>query len=652
MGFIKRLNIGLMIDDLDGEYQRTIWAGIEETAKRADANVICFAGGEIEAPYEYRYLHNEAYGLISPENIDGLIVASTVMATYSGNEKLREYCRRFEPLPMVSLGFKLPGMTSIAIESQEGMSEVMDHLIELHGFRKFIFLAGPSSNEDASNRQRLFKEALSSHGIEINDNMIKQAGFRSSLAFEVVGELLRQGHDFEAIVAANDDMAQGAMKALEAGNIVLPDQVSVTGFDDIDSSRLMILPLTTVRQPTFEMSKRAAELLLKKINGENCPDLELFKTKLVIRRSCGCFSHETSEAAIPGGGGGEADFFKIKTSIISEIREIYSPFGTPIPKSELLNQVLDAFKAALSGETTKNTFLLILDRTLRQSSIEGVGDTVWEHFISITRKNVIPNYYGRTETLIKAENMLHQSRILIKDMANQIQSNIRFQAAESAKTLQYVIDTLIGSFDLPTLLKNLAGELPKIGIKICYLSLHASEDKKFKEARLLLGFNEKGRISLDDKGYFYRADQLFPRDLLDHEIRYNFIVETLVFKTEQLGFIIFEFNPHAGISSLALSELIRSALKASMMVQEILEKDKELSTLDRLKKDFIANITHDFRSHVTVIMNSAELGRSYDNPENFGEVLKRYETIYNAAVKVKMTIDRLLELASMDVKNI
>jgi diguanylate cyclase (GGDEF)-like protein len=254
--------------------------------------------------------------------------------------------------------------------------------------------------------------------------------------------------------------------------------------------------------------------------------------------------------------------------------------------------------------------------------------------------------------MVKAENLLHQARIVIKDMAKHVESDKRLLLADKTKTLQYVIDTLIGSFDVPTLMDNLAVELPRIGIKSCYLSVHTTADKIYKIACLLLAFNENGRIPLGKNGFMYTARHLLPKAVIRLKRRYNIIFQPLIFRTEQMGFVGLEFNPLEEISGLALSELIRSSLKASMMMQEIIEKDKKLSDLDRLKNDFIANITHDFRSHLTVILNSARLGLISETKDKFDNIVDRYNIIYEASVKLKQTIDRLLDLAKMDALGI
>ncbi|MBN1799534.1 MAG: diguanylate cyclase [Spirochaetales bacterium] len=647
----NRLTVGFIIDDLDDDYQRTIWAGVERAAKEADVNVACFLGSDINPADELTYLRNNIFKLISPESLDGLIVVSTVLATHIGNEKLREFCRRFEPLPMVSLGFLLEGITTVLVENQLGFKSIMDHLIEDHGYRKFLYIGGTLTNADSAARKKIFIESLQTHGIAINQDLITRADFQSDKAYRIITDALDKKLEFEAVVSANDEMAIAAMKALRDRDIILPDQVAITGFDDITSARYLILPLTTVRQPIFEISKRALELLLKKINKKPVKQVEHFKTKVIIRRSCGCLSAQTVKAGgldvKPSEGCWADDFQKIRTTVFQELKKDKES-ALHNKEIDLLGEVMEAFHKEICGNQHDKLFVTVLDKALRLSSPTGIDDAAWENFISALRKAILPYFTEHARDAIKVENMLHQARVMIKNTTKQQLSDLRLQLADKTQTLQFVIDTLIGSFDVPTLLDNLAQELPRIGIKSCYVSIHSSKYKIYEEACLLLAFNETGRIKLHKDGCLYPAKQLLPKRAVRLKRRYNLIFQPLIFRQEEMGFIALEYNPLEEISSLALSEQIRSSLKASMMMQEILEKDKKLSDLDRLKNDFIANITHDFRSHLTVVLNSAKLGLDSEKPEKRNQVKQRYNIIYNASLKLKTAIDRLLDLAKMD----
>ncbi|HEY1406912.1 MAG TPA: substrate-binding domain-containing protein, partial [Spirochaetota bacterium] len=194
-----RRTIGLMMDDVDGEYQRTIWVGVEEAAREADVDVVCFLGGDINPAIEANRYKNAVFNLISPDHLDGLIIVSTVLATYIGNENLREYCSRYSPLPMVSLGFLLSGICSVLVDSQDGIRQIICHLIDEHKRSKFVFLSGTSNNADSVERQRLFVDTLTSRNIPINPEFIISGNFHTEQGYEIISGLLDRGCDFDAV---------------------------------------------------------------------------------------------------------------------------------------------------------------------------------------------------------------------------------------------------------------------------------------------------------------------------------------------------------------------------------------------------------------------------------------------------------------------
>lgn len=239
--------------------------------------------------------------------------------------------------------------------------------------------------------------------------MITRADFRAEKAYKIIENALDRKLEFEAIVSANDEMAIAAMKALRDRNIMIPDQIAITGFDDIMSARYLVLPLTTVRQPTYEISKRAMEILLQKINKKQIKDVEYFKTRVIIRRSCGCLSAETVKAGRSGlkttRGCFEADYDKIQTTVFQEMKGNKESI---LSKSEtdLFAEVMQAFYNELCGSYQNNLFVPVLDKALRRSFFAGIDDAVWEDFISSLRNSVLPYFADQSQDLIKIGNML------------------------------------------------------------------------------------------------------------------------------------------------------------------------------------------------------------------------------------------------------
>jgi len=642
-----------MIDFLDHDYQRVIWAGLDAAAREAGASVSHFLGGDLEPTSPPTRRRNGIFDLVSPESVDGLVVVSTVLATHIGNERLDEYCRRFRPLPMVSLGFPLPSMPSILSEGQLGLGELLEHLLVHHGRRRFMFVAGTAHNADSVERERIFRETLGRRGIPIDRRLVRRADFDPVKAYEVVREVLAQRIPFDAVVAANDQMAISALEALRDAQVRVPEDVSVTGFDDIPGGQRLSLPLTTVRQPIFEMSRRAMELVLGMVKGEARPPDERHPTRVIIRRSCGCLSGAVTRAGEPcreprpGAGSGPEG---LTEAILAELGRTV-PGALAVCGTGCIEGLVRALVADLGRPGRPDAFVRRLDGALLASLAPGTEEGIWEELLTVLRKEI-----GRVapgaEARAQAETLLQQARVLVAESSRQHQWRLHANLARRALTLQFVVDVLIGSFDVPTLLDNMARELPRIGIRRCFLAVHAAPGRPYQEARLLLAYDEGGRAPIGKDGVAYPARRLLPEGILRRMDRFHIMWQPLIFGEEEMGFLGLEFNALDDISSLALAEQIRSALKASMMMQEISEKDRLLSNLDRMKNEFIANITHDFRSLVAIILNSSWLGMEADEHGDIREVRDLCGMAYEASLKLKVAIDRLLDLARMDERGL
>jgi DNA-binding LacI/PurR family transcriptional regulator len=163
-----------------------------------------------------------------------------------------------------------------------------DHLIEAHAYRRIAFLAGPEGNEDAHWRELGYRESVAAHGLPLHPGLIRLGGFDEQVAFQTVADWVAEGPSFDAIFAADDESAYGAIRALQQAGLRVPEDVPVVGFDDSPASRLFSPPLTTVRAPIEQAGRRSAVLLGQLIRSGDVELKVLLPTELVVRRSCGC----------------------------------------------------------------------------------------------------------------------------------------------------------------------------------------------------------------------------------------------------------------------------------------------------------------------------------------------------------------------------
>ncbi|MET8683555.1 LacI family DNA-binding transcriptional regulator [Streptomyces sp. NPDC004732] len=228
--------------------------------------------------------------------VDGFAVLARTVPT----EDLDVISRR---LPVVMLAGPresdhLDHLDHIEVANEDGQRELTRHLIEDHGLRRLVFVGGEEGAPDAQARFRGYQEACRAAGLPVREEpdlraemMTQAAGARAADAL-----LDRSGPDgsasapLQAMLFANDQMAIGALHALERRGVRVPEDVAVTGFDGIPLGRLVRPALTTVRQPMRQLGEEAVELLVRRLGEERdrAPVDLMLPVSVVRRASCGC----------------------------------------------------------------------------------------------------------------------------------------------------------------------------------------------------------------------------------------------------------------------------------------------------------------------------------------------------------------------------
>ncbi|WP_234533134.1 LacI family DNA-binding transcriptional regulator [Streptomyces shenzhenensis] len=180
----------------------------------------------------------------------------------------------------------------IEVANFDGQRELTRHLIEDHGVRRPAYVGSSEESPDVQARFQGFLAACRDAGVEVGDRPVLRVGMMTQAEGAHAAEVLceRAGERPDAFVFANDQMAVGALHALERRGVRVPADVLVTGFDGIPLSRLVRPSLTTVHQPMLRMGEAAAELLVERLNGTRAGDpVSLMLPVAVVRRaSCGC----------------------------------------------------------------------------------------------------------------------------------------------------------------------------------------------------------------------------------------------------------------------------------------------------------------------------------------------------------------------------
>lgn len=583
-----RPTIVLITDQFVYDYQANVGVGVFDTAAARDVNLLCFVGGRLCSFDGFEAQGNIIYDLANVDNVDGLLVMTSVVSSHVGPEETKVFCEAFRPLPLVSIGLIMEGFPSLVVDNETGLRDALVHLVEDHAYRRIAFIRGPEANEEADLRYQTYTTVLAEHGLSIDPDLVAPGDFLRPSGGAAVSLLLDERKvDFDAVVAANDNMALGALEALQARGVRVPHDVAVVGFDDVPETRFVDPPMTTVRQLQYKLGQQATDMLLALLAGDEVPEQVTLPTEAVIRQSCGCLSPTMLhvEPEQPARGKDQA----LKTALAKQREDILSEMvqtagtGSAGFSSEQANRLLDAFVGELE-EGPPDSFLSALDAIVGQTAAAGGDVAIWQEPLAKLHHRLQP-LLGE-ETSLRAESLWRGARALIGEMAHRVQGYRALQADQQARTLWQVGAALITTHSMKELADVLTEGLPRVGIPSVYLSLY-EEPQPYQYpmpapewSRLVLAYAQSGseRIALGAEGRRFRSHQLVPEGLLPQGRRYSLVVRPLFFRESQTGFILFEMLQRNLTICETLSTQISSALQRMGILDDLERRALQLQT--------------------------------------------------------------------------
>lgn len=269
----RSFTIGVVVPEISEGYAALVMSGIEDHLLQE---------GYFYFVVSHRHrndLIEEYPRLLQQRAVEGLIAVDTS-------------CQEGLPIPVVAVSGhrELPGVTNIMLNHERAARLAMDHLEKL-GHRKIAFIKGQAFSSDTAVRWQAVRKAATEMNLVINDRLVGQLEGESSspeLGYQVTRKLLATGGPFTALFAFNDISAIGSFRALREAGRRIPEDVSVVGFDDIQSAAFQNPGLTTVRQPLRQMGVIAAKTLLRRINApakSPYPKSITIEPELIIRAS-------------------------------------------------------------------------------------------------------------------------------------------------------------------------------------------------------------------------------------------------------------------------------------------------------------------------------------------------------------------------------
>ncbi len=266
--------IGVIIPDVSNLFYPQMLRGIDDTISGQGYSMMLF-NSDSDPEREKKQL------LAMIDNrVDGVILCSGV----SNEAFLKDYRAYGTPLVMIGRTFDSDyADATITGDNERGMYASASYMIG-HGHRDILYLDGTAESSGAIHRIQGFRHAMQDAGIPLNPQMILQGEFSIQYGYDIVTSLLEEEMRFTAIVSGSDLVAIGAIKALHARGLRVPEDIEVIGFDNIELSEIYEPRLSTVSKPHYDIAAQAAKMLMAIINKEELPLRRMTAASTLILR--------------------------------------------------------------------------------------------------------------------------------------------------------------------------------------------------------------------------------------------------------------------------------------------------------------------------------------------------------------------------------
>lgn len=544
---------------------------------------------------------------VGPWNTDGLIVIAPLFSQ-ARSQYIQELVSSRHPLVFANVGESGP---TVAVDNENGIRQALAHLVE-HGHQRIAFIARyPDDTEgDALVRLNAFQAIVREYGLASDQNLIAYAGNDINSGQQAMCEILNSGIAFTGVLAGNSQSAMGAMQALSAAGLRIPQDVAMIGMENSFETLSQMPTLTALHGAPFRIGYRALEILLdsiqdrrKKLDNVNVP------MQLIIRESCGCqpgampqfvinhlkrpVSRRDKRAVI-------AQFVQTMTeTVLAGVQR-----SSPDDVRSRCGHLVEAFIESLERHEPAH-FRLAVEAIL--AHVEEIEDDMhaWQAGLATLERSVgiIRDLLAWPGTDQQPEEMLRDARIIIiQSIQGQYRRSITHQKW-IADQMDQLNACLFAALDEVQVYEILADHLSELGVQqagVAFFEPSAGNPVAWSSLREV---SKHARSENEGMELRFPSRQFPPEGLYAEP--YRLLLLPMTNREEMSGFVAFDAANLEICANIVWQLVI--FLKVARLYQEATEGRRLAEEANRMKSRFLSTVSHELRTPLNLIMGLSGL---------------------------------------------
>ena len=269
----KSMTIGVLIPEINNVFSMNIISNIENTLlQNGYSTIICDFRNDAQ-------LENEKLNFLINKMVDGIIIMPLHITA-------DDLSRIKIPFVLVDRAINNVGCDTVLVDNLGASYNAIEHLINC-GHKRIGIICGNKKIYTASERLKGYINAFDDYKLTIDQDLIKYGSYDLQSGYDLLIELMSSNNPPTALFVTNYEMTLGSIIAINEKGIKIPDDLSIIGFDNLEMSRIVNPPLSIVAQPTEEIGKTAADIILKRLKGDmqDFPEIISLKTDLMLKKS-------------------------------------------------------------------------------------------------------------------------------------------------------------------------------------------------------------------------------------------------------------------------------------------------------------------------------------------------------------------------------